>query len=230
MSTRTGKGEDAEIVAEKAPAPRRRRKSTHRRLGTVTMVMGVATIALGVIFFAGNKPGDKGPAKSAFVVGDPGPGKPAPAVVLPSTAGGTFDLAGLKGQKVLLYFQEGLMCQPCWTQLKDIEANFAKFQALGIDKIVTITVDPLDALKEKVALEKLTTPVLSDRNLEVSKTYTTNEYGMMGKTFNGHSFIVVNEQGVIDWRADYGGPPEFYMYISIPNLLKDMGEGLKKAA
>lgn len=122
------------------------------------------------------------------------------------------------------------MCQPCWDQLKDIEANWSKFQAMGIDRIVSITSDPLVALKEKVKVEKLSTPLLADRDLEVSQPYSANRYGMMGTGFNGHTFIVVDEQGVIRWRADYGGRPHYYMYIAVPNLLRDMREGLKKSA
>ena len=59
-----------------------------------------------------------------FVVGQPGPGDRAPQIRLPSTAGPAFDLAAQRGRTVLLYFQEGLMCQPCWDQLKDIEERW----------------------------------------------------------------------------------------------------------
>src|SRR6266704_3453257 len=59
----------------------------------------------------------------AFQVGSPGPGEPAPEIRLPATDGSTFDLAAMRGKTVLLYFQEGLSCQPCWDQLKDIQSN-----------------------------------------------------------------------------------------------------------
>lgn len=39
------------------------------------------------------------------------------------------------------------------------------FQALGIDRIVSITTDPLDVLKQKVADERWATPILSDPGL-----------------------------------------------------------------
>lgn len=45
---------------------------------------------------------------------------------------------------------------------------------------------------------------------------------MMGPQINGHSFILVNEDGVIEWRADYGGPPDHTMYLPVSNVLADM--------
>src|SRR5205823_8425109 len=61
---------------------------------------------------------------------------------------------------ILLYFQEGLTCQPCWDQLKDIQSNIDQFHSLGINQIVSITTDPLSALQQKVTDEGLTIPVL----------------------------------------------------------------------
>ncbi len=115
---------------------------------------GVAILVLGVIYFlnAGNgssaSPNQAG--KYSFEVGSPGPGEQAPAIRLPSTDGSTFDLATLRGKTVLVFFQEGIACEPCWTQIKAIESNMQQFRALGIDTMVSITSDPLDALKQKL--------------------------------------------------------------------------------
>jgi peroxiredoxin len=200
----------------------------------VAVFAAVAFIALGVIFYLStpDQPTTSGSGKAgeyAFQVGSPGPGEEAPPIRLPSTTGSTFDLASARGETVLLYFQEGLMCQPCWDQLKDIEAQRGEFQDLGIDRIVTITTDPLGALEQKVEDEGISTPVLSDPDLAVSKAYNTNKYGMMGESRNGHSFIVVGPDGEIKWRADYGGAPDYTMYVPVENLLADMREGLEKA-
>ena len=78
--------------------------------------------------------------------------------------------------------------------------------------------------------EGISTPVLSDPNLAVSKTYDTNSYGMMGGSTNGHTFIVVGPDGEIKWRADYGGAPDYTMYVPAPDLLADMRVGLEKEA
>jgi len=146
-----------------------------------------------------------------------------------STDGTTFDLAALKGQSVLLFFQEGVGCQPCWDQIKDIEAHRDQFTALGVDKIVSITTQTPDVLKQKVELEKLSTPVLSDPNLDVSRAYQANQYGMMGTSTDGHSFVLVGKDGIIKWRADYGGAPKYTMQLPVQNLTADMKAGLKGA-
>ncbi len=195
--------------------------------------MGAAVLALGVIFYLNNAASGNNRAagrnqagKYAFQVGSPGPGQQASALQLPSTAGGTFDLASQRGKTVLLYFQEGLTCQPCWDQLKDIQSHMSDFHALGVDTVVSITTDPLNALQQKVTDEGLTIAVLSDPHLAVSQAYTANGYGMMGNSRDGHTFIMVSPDGRIRWRADYGGAPNYTMYVPVSNLIADMRAGL----
>lgn len=95
---------------------------------------------------------------------------------------------------------------------------------------MSITVDPLSALQQKVADEGLTIPVLSDQSIAVSQAYTANAYGMMGNSRDGHTFIVVGPDGLIKWRADYGGSPNYTMYVPISNLLADIRAGLKNGS
>jgi peroxiredoxin Q/BCP len=224
---------------KKSPSPRKRNgrkiRRKNRSLGVgigVAIIIGAAIIALGVIFFLNNpgpgssSTGTNQAGKYAFQVGNPGPGAQAPAIRLPSTDGNIFDLASMRGKTVLLYFQEGLTCQPCWDQLKDIQSNINDFHALKIDRIVSITTDPLDALKQKVADEGLSIPVLSDPGLAVSQAYSANSYGMMGASRDGHTFIVVGPDGRIKWRADYGGSPNYTMDVPVPNLIADIRRGL----
>lgn len=208
-----------------------------RRLATrIAVFAGAGVLALGALYwFNGHSSAqsqsasrDAAAGKYVFQVGKPGPGAEAPPIRLPSTSGGTFDLASLRGQRVLLYFQEGIMCQPCWDQLKDIESNIERFRAVGIERVVSITTDPIDALKQKAAIERLSTPVLSDPDLRVSKAYDTNSYGMMGRSRNGHSFILLDRDGTIVWRADYGGAPKYHMYVPVTNLIADLRQGLRK--
>ena len=237
MSTRTtrpAQGKKNSRIPKKAPSPARRvvRKRRLLRLGVIAaVVVGGAIIALAVIFFLNSAGGSSTTTNQAgqyaFQVGKPGPGEQAPSIVLPSTTGGTFDLAAMRGKTVLLYFQEGLTCQPCWDQLKDMQSHISQFKALGIDQVVSITTDPLDALQQKVADESLTIPVLSDPRLAVSSAYTANGYGMMGSSRDGHTFIVVGPDGMIKWRADYGGAPKYTMYVPVSNLVADIRAGLK---
>ena len=215
-----------------APARSRRGKTGVPTGAKVTgFVVLSALLLLGGIFFINNSKSTSkgGSGKYAFQVGDPGPGAQAPPIQLPSSSGGTFDLGAARGKTVLLYFQEGLGCQPCWDQLTDIERQQSQFQALGISQVVSITTDPLDAIKQKVADERITTPVLSDPDLRVSQTYHANQYGMMGTSRDGHTFIAVGPDGRIRWRADYGGSPNYTMSLPSQNLLADLRKGLGQA-
>ena len=189
------------------------------------LLAGAALLIAGVVFVIVQ--GAPAPATSAstrypYVVGSPGPGADAPAIRLKASDGSTFDLSTRRGKSVLIFFQEGVGCQNCWEQLKDIESNMSLFKAQGIDEIVTVTGDPADALRQKVALEGLRTPVLSDPGLAVSLTYHANGFGMMGNSADGHSFIVVGPDGRIQMRADYGGPPSYTMYVPTSQLISDI--------
>lgn len=213
----------------------RPRQQTRRRVSApikVGIVVVLGILVLAAIFYFSSAGGAAG--KYAYQVGKPGPGQPAPEIRLASTDGTRFDLAALRGQTVMLFFQEGIGCQPCWDQIRDIEARQDQFQSLGIDKVVSITGnitgDPLEALKAKAALEKIKTPVLSDPGLTVSRSYSANQYGMMGTSADGHSFVVVGKDGVIAWRADYGGAPQYTMYVPVANLVADLRKGLGGAA
>lgn len=169
-----------------------------------------------------------------YAIGSPGPGQPAPPLTLPSTSGGTFDLASYRGkQQVLLYFQEGLTCEPCWTQLQAIQKDLRKFRALGIGPIVSITTDPVDQIKQKVEDEGITIPVLGDVGAKFSSSsaWGTNAYQMqmMGDR-NGHTFILVGKNGRIRWRADYGGAPKYTMFVPDDRLLADLRQGMNRQA
>ncbi len=66
------------------------------------LVVLIVLVLLGGIFVISNRGGaSKGSAgRYAFEVGDPGPGAQAPAIRLPSSSGGTFDLGTARGRTV----------------------------------------------------------------------------------------------------------------------------------
>lgn len=224
--------------AEHAARERRARKLRQGAAGGA--FVAVALLAVLFVFNAGGGAGGSanagtgseataGSGKYPFAVGKPGPGKNAPVLQLGSTAGGRYDLASRKGKTVLLYFHEGLMCQPCVQQISDIEANWSKFQALGIDEMVAISGDELENLQQAASDTGLKTPMLSDPAVEQSAAWEANKYGMMGDTANGHSFVVIDPEGRIKWRADYGGKPKYTMFIPSADLLADLKRGLGEA-
>jgi peroxiredoxin len=125
----------------------------------------------------------------------------------------------------MLFFQEGIGCESCWQQMKDIQTSTAKMHSAGIAAFITVTTNDLGQLQQKVADEGLTTPVLADTDFGVSHAYNANQYGMMGNAADGHTFIVVGPDGRIEWRADYGGPPNYTMYVGVDQLLSDFRAG-----
>ena len=105
------------MTPKRAKSQRSHRKQPHRmsrslRTGVKAgMIIGVAVIVLGLIYFLNNVNGSSANSSQTnqypFQVGSPGPGEQAPAIELQSTNGSTFDLASLRGKTVLLFFQEG---------------------------------------------------------------------------------------------------------------------------
>jgi peroxiredoxin Q/BCP len=200
--------------------------------------LAAALLVLGAIFVLANRGSQATSSESraggkagefAFAVGNPGPGKRAPNFRLPSTAGGSYELAARRGKTVLLYFQEGLMCQPCWDQITDLEKHPGKLRALGVDELVSITNDDLGQLRQKVADEGINAPILADPDLKISRVYEANKYGMMGDSKAGHSFLLIGPDGRIRYRADYGGEPDYTMYVPVDNLVADLRQGLRGA-
>ena len=131
----------------------------------------------------------------------------APDFSLPSTTGATFRLSDYRGKSnVLLFFNEGLSCQPCLTQMQGLDALDSEFKGLNI-VVISITGDSLQTITDwtqssgpKYGM------VLSDQSLQVSRMYGMlgADVSMMPETAPGHSFILVNESGIIVWRHDYG--------------------------
>ena len=156
------------------------------------------------------------------VAGQPGAGAPAPEFTLASSGGGSVSLSAYRGKTVLLYFQEGLSCQPCWDQIKDLERNQKDLKSAGIDAVLSITTDPAPLVAQKRTDERISTPVLSDPDLAVSRAYDANAYGMMGDMRDGHSFLLVGPDGTIRWRADYGGEPDYVMFVPTAKMLTDL--------
>lgn len=206
---------------------RARGSLSDRRRWTIIGVAVAVVVAFGVLYLVyqssqGKQDASTGGSGFKHVSGQPGAGATAPGFTLASSAGGQVGLAGFRGKNVLLYFQEGLSCQPCWDQIRDLEQNKTALAKAGVDAVVSITTDPANLIGQKVADEKLSTPVLSDPTMQVSRAYQANQYGMMGDMRDGHSFVLVGPDGTIRWRADYGGAPDYTMFLPTQQMLADL--------
>jgi peroxiredoxin Q/BCP len=117
--------------------------------------------------------------------------------------------------------------------MQAIQKDMAKFRALGIGPIVSVTTDPIDQIEQKVKDEGITIPVLADVGATYSSpsAWGTNRYQMqmMGDR-NGHSFILIGKNGRIRWRADYGGAPKYTMFVPDDTLLADLRKGMRGQA
>lgn len=136
----------------------------------------------------------------------PGTGKAAPPFAVTDTAGKTVSLAGLKGQSVLLYFNEGVGCDACFYQQVEIEKHANDFKALGVVEL-PVVMNPPDAVGRELTRFKLSTPYLIDQDGSVSSAY-----GVLGKGMHaglpGHGFVLIDGDGVIRWQAEY---PTMYL-------------------
>ena len=131
-------------------------------------------------------------------------GKTAPDFTLESYDGKRFNLSELKGQNVLLFFNEGLMCYPaCWNQI----VAFGKDTVLQSKVVIlNITVDTKGNWKQAIIKmpELAGATVLFDSNREVSKEYgvLTLPSSMHKGQYPGHSYVLIDKEGVVKFIKD----------------------------
>jgi len=228
----TGRQENAPAARERKarPAAAREAQRLSQRRRRITIRAGIAAGAVAVIvvlFVIFQKSSSPSPGAGAYPyqAGSPGTGQAAPGFSLAASTGETISLSQYRGKTVLLFFQEGLTCQPCWDQITDLQKHAAQLTAAGIGQVVSITTDPIAAITTKARDMGLTIPVLSDPGLAVSRQYQASSYGMMGSSRDGHTFILVGPDGTIRWRADSGGAPKYTMFLPTTSLLADIKAG-----
>lgn len=131
-------------------------------------------------------------------------GKPALDFTLESHDGQKYTLSSLKGRKVILFFNEGLMCYPaCWNQI----AAFGGDKELSSQAVIlNINVDPKEEWKK--AIDKMpelsSATVLHDPDRSVSKAYgvLTLSSSMHRGQFPGHTYVVIDNEGIVRMTRD----------------------------
>jgi peroxiredoxin len=126
----------------------------------------------------------------------------APDFTLRSVDGEEISLASYRGEKnVLLFFNEGYGCGPCWQQSQEIQKRMSELSAADTEYLV-IMVDPPGLLGSEIKRWGLTMPILTDVDRTVSREYNTLGFGMHADKPN-HTFVFIDKAGEIRWWEDY---------------------------
>ncbi len=126
----------------------------------------------------------------------------------------------LRGKKMLLFFSEGVMCQACFVQIRDIEQVGTQLRKRGIG-LVSITPDSEEVLRQAIDQYEISTPMIADDDRDMSAAFDTLGQGMHSDT-PGHAFVLVDETGKVVWQRDYWFEPYRTMYVEPAKLLKDL--------
>lgn len=130
--------------------------------------------------------------------------KPAPDFTLQTYNGENITLSSLKGKNVILFFSEGIMCYPaCWNQI----AEFGKDTELKNRDvtILNIVLDDKNSWKDALAkMPELTKATVLFDNEKVASSYgvLTLPSSMHRGQFPGHTYIVVDKEGVVRYTKD----------------------------
>jgi len=133
-----------------------------------------------------------------------------------------------RGKKTLLFFSEGVMCQACFEQIRDIETVGTELEKKGIG-LVSITPDSRDTLRQAIDQYGIRTPMIADDDRDMSVAFDTLGRGMHSDT-PGHAFVLIDESGRVVWQRDYWLEPYRTMYVEPAKLLADISVPLQNTS
>jgi|SRR3989344_2300693 len=131
--------------------------------------------------------------------------KQAPDFELQDINGNSFKLSDYRGKNVVLFFNEGSMCYPaCWNQIAAF-TNDARFNS--DNTIVFSIVADSPAQWQKIIQQVpqfANSRILFDTNKKVSTDYDVLflESSMHKGSFPGHTYVVIDKNGVIRYAKD----------------------------
>ncbi|MBI2765920.1 MAG: redoxin domain-containing protein [Chloroflexi bacterium] len=159
-------------------------------------VIGVVAVAA-LLIFAYRAAGPQKASSSPEMVA-----KPAPDFALKTTDGRDVSLSDFRGKtNVLLFFNEGYGCDPCWQQTAQLQKDQQTFADMGVE-VYAVMVDQPSLIKSEMARWGLKTiPILVDQTTKVSKSY--DALGGMHASKPDHKFVLIGRDGTILWSQDY---------------------------
>ena len=124
-------------------------------------------------------------------------GEPAPDFSLPSTAGGRFTLAGARGREaVLLAFFPLAFTSTCTEEVCAFSEDYDAFVERGV-RVLPISVDSIDTLREYKAKYGLGVDLLSDFHRTVSRLYDVLN---VERFYSNRSYFLIDRDGVLRWK------------------------------
>jgi len=84
-------------------------------------------------------------------------------------------------------------------------------------QLVSIMVDPLDALAGEAEERGITSVVAADEEMSVSRAYNALEASMHPGMKPGHTFVLVDKAGEMVWRWDWPGHGS-PMYVEVDEV------------
>ena len=172
-----------------------------KNLILIIVTIVVLMFGAGSLFKSGSEeePAKKTQSLSGMV------GKPAPDFSLQNQKGQTFKLSEMRGKKMVLFFNEGIMCYPaCWNQMAalgtDVQLNNSDVLSASI--VVDSPQHWEKAFKQMPDLAKGT--VLFDTEKSVSEQYgmLSLESSMHKGSTPGHTYLIVDQNGVVRYTLD----------------------------
>jgi len=175
---------------------RRVKKKGHAGLlGLLILIIAFAGIAY-LVFSVPASPPENSATITRARVGDV-----AENFRLPTADGSYVSLSDYRGSLVLVFFSEGIGCDPCWRQIVELQDS-AELSEMKV-KLIAVTVDPVDKLQPIVKQWGIRVPLASDTSMKTAKAYDTLNLGSMHPGQKpGHTFILVGADGIIKWRYD----------------------------
>jgi peroxiredoxin Q/BCP len=204
----------------------RRRRLRSYATGGVIAAIAVALIVVAITLGGSNAQGSgtSGGGGSASTAGLK-LGAAAPSFKLTDAVSGKpMTLASLRGHETLLFFSEGVSCQPCLIQAADLQKSGLLARA-GI-KLVSVTTDTSSELATAAKEYGITAPLLADPTTTMSRAYgMLAQGGMHMAGEDGHAFMLLSASGKVLWRRAYGT-----MYVAPKQLMANMHGAVTAAA
>ena len=171
----------------------------------IAVIVLVAVTVL--VLVSGNKPS----LSSLQTTGSLNIGDSALSFSLLASNGSEISLAQYQGKPIILYFNEGVGCQPCWQQIINLEKDVS-FTTFNVP-LVTITPNALSLWESILNNNPIKSPILADTNNTVSRSYgmLSMKSSMHNGTSPGHTFMLLDKDHKIVWIGDY---PQMNMPVS----------------